>query len=366
MLERRHHKGDCEIRATASGKPMIAGYAAVFGKRSQDLGGFVEDIHPGAFERTLRTADVRALANHDANMLLGRSKSGTLRLGTDSGGLHYEIDPNMDDPAGRSAVARVERGDWDGSSFSFRTVGLNGDKWDYGTDPAQRTLLEVELYDVGPVTFPAYPDASSVVRGAVELLAQRESRSVDELATALQTGSLRQLLGQAVELPVEATADSELKADAPAEDHRGEVEVERERIHLRARAYGLKLDEPAADDDDLAGARILHAFVEERAGKTLSAASISAIRAAMDALENLIAAATGGDTETNAATGDAETRADGTSDRQSLLDTMNVAAQSFIAGSGDGAEAIAMQEIIVSLNDLSEQLAGPNPADSSE
>lgn len=417
MLERRHHKGDCEIRTGSSGNPIIAGYAAVFGKRSHDLGGFVEDIHPGAFERTLRTADVRALANHDANMLLGRSKSGTLRLGTDTGGLHYEIDPNMDDPTGRSAVARVERGDWDGSSFSFRTVGPNGDRWEYGTDPAQRTLLELELYDVGPVTFPAYPDATSVVRGAVELLAQRESRSVDELATALQSGSLRQLLDQAVELPA---VEPEAKPDDPAADHRGEIEVERERIVLRARAAGIKVDDETRagvsttsakvawgpddgfqdllyDVDDVlnpAGWRYWAADISLKLDKVLiwdwsdetpDASCWVAPLKVSDAGEPTVGDRTAWvlveaafvvvdmgralrSFEARAKTLLREVRADGSgADRQTLLDTMNIAAQSFIAGCGaDTDEAVAMQEIIASLNELSEQMAGPNPADASE
>lgn len=405
MLERRHHKGDCEIRMTSLGKPMIAGYAAVFGKRSQDLGGFVEDIHPGAFERTLRTADVRALANHDSNMLLGRSKSGTLRLGTDSGGLHYEIDPNMEDPIGCSAVARVERGDWDGSSFSFRTVGPNGDKWDYGTDPAQRTLLEVELYDVGPVTFPAYPDASSVVRSAVELLAQRESRSVDEIATALRSGSLRQLLNQAVDLPAEPAEEPEDDAAAQRTLVEIEQEIERDRIWLRERGVRAAVSTVSAkvawgpdegfqdllyDIDDLlnpTGWRYWAADVSLKLDKVLvwdwadtdgewscwvAPLKVSdggeptvGDRGNWVAVESAYIVADTGralrsfGARAKALIADRERRSDGTTDQQSLLDTMNVAAQSFIAGAGgDSEQAIAMQEIVSSLNDLSVNLAG--------
>lgn len=191
MLELRFHKGDCEVRADSAGKPIIAGYAAVFNTWSQDLGGFIERVEPGAFDKTLREADVRALANHDPNWLLGRVSAHTLRLGADSGGVHYEIAVNTEDPDGRRALAKVERHDWDGSSFGFRTIE---DDWDFTTAPAQRVLREVSLRDVGPCTFPAYLDTEATVRAALDGLSSSLRVPVDEVRAAFASGEIRSMV----------------------------------------------------------------------------------------------------------------------------------------------------------------------------
>lgn len=165
-VELRFRKGPSTVavedRAGASGaSPTITGYAAVFNSDSADMG-FIETIDPGAFNKTLGDgADVRALVNHDPNQLLGRVKSGTLRLSTDGVGLHYEIDINPNDQAAMNAAAQARRGDLDGASFSFQTVN---DEWNWDASPPQRRLLEVALIDVGPVVFPAYEEATASAR----------------------------------------------------------------------------------------------------------------------------------------------------------------------------------------------------------
>lgn len=138
--------------------PKITGYAAVFNSPSEDMG-FIEKVDPHAFDDTL-TDDVRALWNHNADAVLGRTKSGTLRLSVDAKGLKYEIDP-PDTQAARDLITSMKRGDVDSSSFGFIT---NDDKWDYSTTPPTRTLLNVSLMDVSPVTYPAYPASSSEAR----------------------------------------------------------------------------------------------------------------------------------------------------------------------------------------------------------
>lgn len=157
----------CEVRvATRDGRPVIAGYAAVFNSRSQEMRTskgvrFVEVIRPGAFARALNNPDVRALKNHDPNLILGRVGAGTLRLSEDERGLRYEADP-PDTSYARDLVESLRRRDITGSSFAFVTLE---DAW--STTPegiALRELRAVELYDVGPVTFPAYPAATSSVR----------------------------------------------------------------------------------------------------------------------------------------------------------------------------------------------------------
>jgi HK97 family phage prohead protease len=159
----------CELRAVQlpdgqAGAPKIAGYAAVFNMRSDLLGGFfVELIAPGAFDDVL-TQDTRGLFNHDPNYLLGRTTSGTLRLSTDERGLFYEIDTPDTLTIRDLVVAPIARGDMSGSSFAMR-VAPGGDTWHEEDGVVVRTIYKVaELRDVGPVSFPAYPDSSAAQR----------------------------------------------------------------------------------------------------------------------------------------------------------------------------------------------------------
>jgi HK97 family phage prohead protease len=151
---------------TFDGKPQIHGYAAVFNSRSQILytpkgSPFVEIIRPGAFARSLGEADVRCLLNHDPNQLLGRRGAGTLNLIEDTRGLLYTNDP-PNNSVGRDATEWLQRGDITGSSFSFAAVD---EDWSLGDDGlAVRELREVHLFDVGPVAFPAYLEASAAYR----------------------------------------------------------------------------------------------------------------------------------------------------------------------------------------------------------
>ena len=153
-----------EIRASEGDKPTITGYAAVFNELSENLGGFYERIQPGAFAQTLPSADVRALWNHDPNFPLGRTKAGTLQLSEDETGLAFEIDP-PDTSYARDLMVSMRRGDVDQMSFGFITVR---DKWEQIGEQVIRTLLEVELFDVSPVTYPAYPTTSAAVRSQLE------------------------------------------------------------------------------------------------------------------------------------------------------------------------------------------------------
>ncbi len=192
---------------------MIVGYGAVFGSWSEDLGGFIEQIDPRAFTKTLLEADVRALVNHDVDQLLGRTKAGTLRLSADARGLLYEIDVNADDPDAQSALAKVSRGDLDGSSFSFECIR---DEWNFDASPAERTLFECRLVDVGPVTFPAYPDATANARAAV---LQAATRAGKEPAAFLSTAPdrLKGIVLHGTETPRLSLAERELALYAPTD-----------------------------------------------------------------------------------------------------------------------------------------------------
>lgn len=163
----------CLCDKTGKKKPVIRGYAALFNTDSQDLGGFVERILPGAFDEAVkRGTDVVALYNHDPMFILGRESSGTLRVSVDERGLRYEIDP----PESRADVVEaIERGDVRGSSFAFRVRGT-GERWSKMADGRQlREIRTVEgLFDVGPVLKPAYAATETFVsRRALDMVQSR-------------------------------------------------------------------------------------------------------------------------------------------------------------------------------------------------
>lgn len=145
-----------EVRAApkVAGGAGISGTAAVIGSLSENLGGFYEEIAPGSFDKALRVSDIKGLYNHSANYVLGRVKSGTMKVWSDKRGLHFEI-PKM--PASRADVLEaIERGDVTGCSFSFR-VAERGDSWTTRNGQRVRTITEfAEILDVGPVCMPAY------------------------------------------------------------------------------------------------------------------------------------------------------------------------------------------------------------------
>lgn len=144
--------------------PRLEGHAAIFNALSEDLGGFREQIAPGAFAEAIEKDDVRALFNHDSNYVLGRTASGTLRLAEDVRGLAITIDLPDTQTIRDLVAAPIERGDVSQMSFGF-SVRPGGQDWakdDAGV--VVRTLKKVRLFDVSPVTFPAYRQTDVAVR----------------------------------------------------------------------------------------------------------------------------------------------------------------------------------------------------------
>jgi uncharacterized protein len=154
---------DLEIRkADDTGKRTIAGYAVVWDKLSFPIyGSFRERIRSGAFKQSLKENNVRSLWNHNSDMVLGSTKAKTMRLSEDEKGLRFEIDlPETN--AGKDAGITIERGDVDGMSFGFN---IRKQEWDE-TDPKNiiRTLIDVDLREISPTPFPAYPQSKVSVR----------------------------------------------------------------------------------------------------------------------------------------------------------------------------------------------------------
>ena len=174
MKDKEIRQFNVELRMEARGEnesEMIVGYAAVFDKLSEDLGGFREKIQKGAFKKTLN-ADVRALFDHDSKYVLGRTTSGTLSMKEDKEGLFVEIEPPKAQWAS-DLRASIDRGDINQMSFGFRTIV---DEWnEKDTANVIRTLKEVELFDVSVVTYPAYPDTSVALRNLESIRKEKEA-----------------------------------------------------------------------------------------------------------------------------------------------------------------------------------------------
>lgn len=175
-----------EMRAaggTGDADPLrLEGYAAKYNTWSQDLGGFIETIKPGAFDRALKeNQDIRALMNHDPNIVLGRTKAKTLSLRSDDIGLWYSaILPNTQ--VARDLHTSVTRGDIDQCSFAFNVVD-GGEKWsdersaDGKGRVTKRELTDVNIFDVSAVTYPAYLDTKVAARSRWSDVVPQEVRS---------------------------------------------------------------------------------------------------------------------------------------------------------------------------------------------
>jgi uncharacterized protein len=177
-VERRYTYVRVELRARGD-KPKIGGYAAVFKRLSQNLGGFVEEVAPTFFNKSRGDGwpDVLARYNHDDNMLLGTTGGGTLHLDIDETGLLYEVDP----PASRADIVElVERGDVRQSSFAFIKFEDDWGMSDQGFP--QRTLISGQLVDVAPVNTPAYLDTTAGLRSLATKF-DAEYEEVRKLAT---------------------------------------------------------------------------------------------------------------------------------------------------------------------------------------
>lgn len=144
---------------TENNSRIVTGYAAVFNSRTLLWEGLEEVISPGAFSKALSNSDVRCLFDHDWGKVLGRTKSGTLRLEEDERGLKFEVElPNTTDA--NNLIESMSRGDIDRCSFGFIPTE---ETWDYNTDPVLRTVNEVELFEVSIVSLPAYEDTEATL-----------------------------------------------------------------------------------------------------------------------------------------------------------------------------------------------------------
>lgn len=177
MIEIREDLEEVELRATDDGKEVITGYAIVFNRESQDLGGFKEIILPSAVDG-VRWSDTIATFNHNADNILGRVPK-TMTLTVDERGVKVEIVP-PDTTVGRDVMELIRRRDVKGMSFTFR-IKKNGDKWEQPKGDKGPYLRTISAFDIipelGPVAMPAYPSTNvSVAKRALSMLMDEKER----------------------------------------------------------------------------------------------------------------------------------------------------------------------------------------------
>ncbi|PWV99414.1 HK97 family phage prohead protease [Mangrovibacter plantisponsor] len=189
--ELRCYSGEVRAEQQGDSPTRIIGYGSVFNSRSEPLWGFREVIKPGAFDDVLND-DVRGLFNHDPNFILGRTTAGTLSLSVDERGLGYDISAPETQTIRDLVLSPMRRGDISQSSFAFR-VARDGENWyedDEGVVIREITRLS-RLFDVSPVTYPAYQDADSGVRS---MKAWQEARNSGALQKAINQRMARERL----------------------------------------------------------------------------------------------------------------------------------------------------------------------------
>lgn len=224
---------DLELRTgDDDDKSTFVGHAAVFDRWANIGGWFQERIAPGAFKKTIKEADVRMLFNHDPNLVLARNKAGTLTLKEDAIGLYTEAELDRRQTYANDLAIAMERGDVDQMSFAFRVIREEWEDPDGdGKEIPKRTIMEAQLYDVSPVTYPAYAETDAALRSAAfDTLAQGLNLDEDarkKLLEQVARGEQPDLtdLRAADEAPVSENTDepvthSEVDPEAMARKHK--------------------------------------------------------------------------------------------------------------------------------------------------
>ena len=172
-IERRFTSEPFQVRVADgdAGKTTIVGRAVVYDAWVQigsDSWGWKERIAPGALADSLRNENIYSTFNHDSDNLLGRVSNGTLRMTDSEKALTVEIDPNLDTDIGRQVLAFVKRQDVRGMSFAFSVHDYKLEEAKKKTDMDHVTITRATLYELGPVTNPAYMQTSAQLRGAID------------------------------------------------------------------------------------------------------------------------------------------------------------------------------------------------------
>ena len=187
-FERRFTADALQIRAAEGddGKTTIMGRAVVYNvwtRIGPESWGWMERIAPGALADSLRDSGIYATFNHNFNQLLGRVSNDTLRMTDGPKGLDVEIDPNLDTDIGRQVLAFVKRRDVRGMSFAFSVDKYEIEYAKKKGDMDRITIAKAKLYELGPVTNPAYTQTSAKLRSEIDEYRSQEEeriRAIDE------------------------------------------------------------------------------------------------------------------------------------------------------------------------------------------
>lgn len=165
MKKRHMHLKTTELKTRSSenkNEAIIEGYFAVYDQETELWPGAFEEIAPGAFDSSMRIANVMCLDNHDSRIILGSTGSETLELRSDATGLWGKITIDLEDPNAKSAYRKVQTGKVRGCSFGFYPTKEEWDERDDGT--IKWRIMEAELLEVSITAFPAYPQTDIAAR----------------------------------------------------------------------------------------------------------------------------------------------------------------------------------------------------------
>ena len=197
---------------------------------SEDLGGFIERVLPGAFDESILEDDIVSCRDHEDHLVLGRTSSGSLRLDNRDDGLYYEVDL-PDTGYARDLVISVKRKDVKGNSFRFHTIE---DYWSIVNGEEYRDLVKCKLYEVGPVTMPAYPATGLGLRSLFGSLGLDHKHLYRALLRA-RSGQMEQRDFDMIEQAVEALKKVSRKlepAGAAEEQPTGRLNLYRRNLDL--------------------------------------------------------------------------------------------------------------------------------------
>ena len=256
-IEKRTFDTEFKVELRASGTlaktPMLNGYAAKFNTLSQPMpimqdgekiGMFREQLLPKCFAAAIPASDAKALINHDPNLILGRTKSGTLRLSEDSVGLLFENDM-PDTSYARDLQISCARGDISQCSFGF-SVAAGGDSYSKDSDNPGwyiRSIANVDqLFDVSAVTYPAYVDTDCAVRCLVDLIKtenmdveQRVQQRLEEERVAAELVETERVEAERLAEEIrtaEEVEENRLKEEQAEEQRNAQLEIEHYRLQL--------------------------------------------------------------------------------------------------------------------------------------
>lgn len=256
IRELRYIPFEFEVREEMSKPPRLVGYASLFDSETEIMGLWREKVAPGAYKKTIKENDIRALWNHNSDLVLGRNKANTLRLEEDKKGLRVEIIP-PDTQAGRDAITSIKRQDVSQMSIAFVPIKQEWIQPENSTDLPSRIIKEARLFEVSPVTFPAFEDTSIATRSKL-FKSGKENDPVEEAYRLLECAERgmelsheqREVIRKAIEsfetylLEPEPEAEDHSEAgaepeprDLDFEGHYSEIERAR-RLELLSREFG--------------------------------------------------------------------------------------------------------------------------------